>query len=211
MLQSAKKRVVSDGLFYAELNKFLSSELAEESYAGVEIKQTPTATEITIHATRVRDVHGENGRRLRELTTLIEKRFGFKKGGVILYTHKVLEKGLCAAAQCESLRYKLEMGLPVRRACFGILRYVMESGARGCEVIVSGKLRAQRAKAQKFRDGYLLRTGQAAEDYLDVATRHLSMRQGSIGIKVKIMLPQPKKGSATKAQPDIIIVNDPKL
>jgi hypothetical protein len=27
----------------------------------------------------------------------------------------------------------------------------MESGAKGCEVIVSGKLRAQRAKAMKFK------------------------------------------------------------
>jgi small subunit ribosomal protein S3e len=41
----------------------------------------------------------------------------------------------------------------VRRACYGVLRFVMESGAKGCEVIVSGKLRGQRAKAMKFKDG----------------------------------------------------------
>ena len=46
-------------------------------------------------------------------------------------------------AQAESLRYKLLGGLAVRRACYGVLRFVMESGAKGCEVIVSGKLRAQ--------------------------------------------------------------------
>jgi hypothetical protein len=32
-----------------------------------------------------------------------------------------------------------------------VLRFIMESGAKGCEVIVSGKLRAQRAKAMKFK------------------------------------------------------------
>ena len=37
------------------------------------------------------------------------------------------------------------------RACYGVLRFIMESGAKGCEVIVSGKLRAQRAKAMKFK------------------------------------------------------------
>jgi hypothetical protein len=37
------------------------------------------------------------------------------------------------------------------RACYGVLRFVMESGAKGCEVIVSGKLRAQRAKSMKFK------------------------------------------------------------
>jgi ribosomal protein S3 len=36
-------------------------------------------------------------------------------------------------------------------ACYGVLRFIMESGAKGCEVIVSGKLRAQRAKAMKFK------------------------------------------------------------
>lgn len=56
---------------------------------------------------------------------------------------QVANRGLCAVAQAESLRYKLLGGLAVRRACYGVLRFVMESGAKGCEVIVSGKLRAQ--------------------------------------------------------------------
>ena len=42
----------------------------------------------------------------------------------------------------------------------------MESGAKGCEVIVSGKLRAQRAKAMKFKDGYMIAAGHPAEDYI---------------------------------------------
>lgn len=60
-------------------------------------------------------------------------------------------RALCAVAQAESLRYKLAGGLAVRRACYGVLRYIMENGAKGCEIIVSGKLRAQRAKAMKFK------------------------------------------------------------
>ena len=42
------------------------------------------------------------------------------------------------SAQAESLRYKLIGGLAVRRACYGVLRLIMESGAKGCEVAVSG-------------------------------------------------------------------------
>ena len=45
------------------------------------------------------------------------------------------------------------------RACYGVLRFVMEQGAKGAEVIVSGKLRAQRAKAMKFKDGYMISSG----------------------------------------------------
>ena len=37
-------------------------------------------------------------------------------------------------AQAESLKYKLLGGLAVRRACYGVLRFIMESGAKGAEV-----------------------------------------------------------------------------
>lgn len=57
------------------------------------------------------------------------------------------------------MRYKLLGGLAVRRACYGVLRFVMESGAKGCEVLVSGKLRAQRAKCMKFVDGFMIHAG----------------------------------------------------
>ena len=59
----------------------------------------------------------------------------------------------------------------------------MESGAKGCEVIVSGKLRAQRAKAMKFKDGYMISSGHPAVEYIDGCVRHVMLRQGVLGIK----------------------------
>jgi small subunit ribosomal protein S3e len=53
------------------------------------------------------------------------------------------------------------------------VRFVMESGAKGCEVIVSGKLRAQRAKAMKFKDGYFVSSGEPAREYTLAAPSHL--------------------------------------
>lgn len=54
----------------------------------------------------------------------------------------------------------------------------MESGAKGCEVIISGKLRAQRAKSMKFKDGYMIKTGNPTTYYVDEAVRHVLLRQG---------------------------------
>merc|ERR1712097_132100 len=133
---------------------------------------TPVKMEIIIRATRTQSVLGEKGRRIRELTSLVQKRFGFAEGSVELYAEKVANRGLCAIAQAESLRYKLLGGLAVRRACYGVLRFIMENGAKGCEVIVSGKLRAQRAKAMKFRDGYMISTGEPKGHYISEAVRH---------------------------------------
>mmetsp|Transcript_3601 Transcript_3601/g.5009 ORF Transcript_3601/g.5009 Transcript_3601/m.5009 type:complete len:118 (-) Transcript_3601:88-441(-) len=88
----------------------------------------------------------------------------------------------------------------------------MENGAKGCEVIISGKMRAQRAKAMKFRQGYLISTGEPKKHYIDEAVRHVAMRQGMIGIKVKIMMshdPEGKMGPKMML-PDNITVHEPK-
>ena len=176
------------------------------------MKATPIRTEIIIRATKTQSVLGEKGRRIRELTSVVQKRFQFPEGGVELFAERVNNKGLCAQAQAESLKYKLIGGLQVRRACYGVLRYVMESGAKGAEVIVSGKLRGQRAKAMKFNDGYMIKTGHAAQLYTDSAVRHVLMRQGIIGIQVAIMLPHDPEGKMGPSTPlsDIITIIEPK-
>ena len=73
---------MADGVFKAELNEFLTRELAEDGYSGVEVRVTPTRTEIIILATRTQNVLGDKGRRIRELTSLVQKRFKFPKGTV---------------------------------------------------------------------------------------------------------------------------------
>merc|ERR1712195_254292 len=209
---SKKRKFVADGVFFAELNELFTRELAEDGYSGVEVRQTPARHEIIIRATRTQNVLGEKGRRIRELTAVVQKRFGFIPGSVELYAEKVLHRGLCAVAQAESLKIKLLGGLAVRRACYGVLRYVMESGAQGVEVIVSGKIRAQRAKAMKFADGYMIKAGMPVRHFVDSATRHVMLRQGVIGIKVAIMLPHDPQGKAgpKKPMPDKVEVYEPK-
>merc|ERR1712018_30947 len=209
---SKKKKFVLDGLVKAELNELLWRELAEDGYSGVEVRVTPNRTEIIILATRTQNVLGEKGRRIRELTAMVQKRFKFKDDSVELYAEKVANRGLCATAQCESLRYKLLGGLAVRRACYGVLRFIMESGAKGCEVVVSGKLRGQRAKAMKFVDGLMIHTGHPVTEYVDTAVRHVLLRQGVIGLKVKIMLPHDPTGKVgpKTPYPDIVEIREPK-
>ncbi|KAJ1386723.1 hypothetical protein SESBI_40579 [Sesbania bispinosa] len=106
------QKFIADGVFFVELNEVLTRELVGDGYSGVEVRVTPVRTEIIIKATRTQAVLGEKGRRIRELASVMSL----------------------------SATYKIFGGLAVRRACYGVLRFVMESGAKGCEVIVSGKL-----------------------------------------------------------------------
>ena len=201
-----KRKFVADGVMYAEINELMLRELQDGGYGGIEIRNVPMRTEIIIKASRPQDVLGDKGKRIRELNTLIQKRFGFPDGAVELFAERVNNRGLSAQAQAESLKYKLLGGLAVRRACYGIIRFVMESGAKGVEVVVAGKLRGQRAKAMKFRDGYMVKSGNSSVLYNDYATRHVAMRQGMMGCRVRIMLPT----EAGKVLSDVVEISTPK-
>merc|ERR1712156_295821 len=80
---SKKRKFVADGVFKAELNEFLTRELAEDGYSGVEVRVAPTKTEIIIMATRTQNVLGEKGRRIRELTSVVQKDSTFQKTQLI--------------------------------------------------------------------------------------------------------------------------------
>jgi len=209
---SKKHKFVSDGVFNAELNEFLRRELAEMGYSGVEVRKGPAKTDIIIMATRTKDVLGEGGRKIRELTSVVQKRFDLKEGGVDLYAERVQARGLCAIAQCESLRFKLIGGLAVRRACYSVIRCIMEAEALGCEVVVSGKLRGQRAKSMKFVEGLMIHSGDPTNHYVETAVRHVLLKQGVLGIKVKIMHPHDPNGKKgpSKALPDKVPIDQNK-
>lgn len=210
---SKKRKHVADGVFYAELNEFFTRELSEEGYSGIEVRTTPSKTEIVIRATHTQDILGPQGRRIRELTSLVRKRFAIKEGSVALYAERVQQRGLSAVAQCESLKYKLLNNLAIRRAAYGVVRYVMESGAKGVEVVVSGKLRAARAKSMKFSQGFMIHSGQPVNDFIETATRHVQLKQGMLGVKVKIMrdpATDAKVGSPKSTLPDTVIIHPAK-
>ncbi|PWA59374.1 ribosomal protein S3, eukaryotic/archaeal [Artemisia annua] len=80
-----------------------------------------------------------------------------------------------------SLQASWRLAALLTLACYGVLRFIMENRAKGCEVIVSGKLRAQRAKSMKFKDRYMVSSGQPVKEYIDSAVRHMLLRQENLG------------------------------
>ncbi|KAK2948470.1 putative 40S ribosomal protein S3-B [Blattamonas nauphoetae] len=207
-----KRKFVADGVFAAELNAFFQLELSADGYSGLEIRVIPPHTEITIRATRTSSIIGGDGKRLNELTSLVQKRWGFNEKSIRLVAERLKSRAISAVAQAESMVYKITRGLPVRRAAYAIVRYVMENDGRGIEVRVSGKLRGQRGKTMKFRDGYMLKSGEPNKVLVDTAVRHLLMEQGCLGIQVKIMMPTKKQSDfgLDYIQPDVIDILNPK-
>jgi small subunit ribosomal protein S3e len=103
-------------------------------------------------------------------------------------------------------------GFPVRMAANGVIRFVMKSGAKGIEVAVSGKIRAQRAKTMKFKDGYFISSGEPRRVFVDEAVRHVGLKQGVLGVKVRIMISHDPEGvlGPKRPLPDLVDIIEPK-
>merc|ERR1719498_1077346 len=189
---SMKKKFVQEGLFYAEVNEFLNRTLSQDGYSGVEINSQPSFTKIVIKCTKTPEVV----KRIPYIKRLLQLRYKFtEEESLRIFAEKVQVRGLSARAQAQSICYKLKGGLPVRRACYGVLKYIMDNGkAKGVQIVISGKIRGQRAKAMKFNEGYMIASGDAKNDFIVEAVEHVLLRQGTIGIHVKIMLPHDQEG-----------------
>jgi len=212
---TVKRKFVADGVFHAELNEFLTRTLGEEGYAGIEVRATSASTEIRVRCAKCKEMLAKPNRKIKEIKSLLQKRYLYNETDNKLdLSIKPLayERSLCAAAQAEALKYKLLAGTPVRNAANNVMGTVMRQGkAIGCEVRVSGKVRGQRAKAQKYVMGYQVSTGQPREDFIDKAIRHVELRQGMLGIQVKIMQAiEIGQGANKKVMPDHIKIIEPK-
>jgi small subunit ribosomal protein S3e len=187
-LKNRKRKHISDGIFKAELHAFFSRTIDDSGYSGFELTNTLPKPEIIIRVTNTKPLLDDNQRKLRELESLIQKRFDYKQDGIQIKVQRLKQKGLCAAAMAESIKLKLLAQIPVRVAVSSVIRTVVDKEkAKGCEVIISGKMSQQRAKSMKFKKGYMISSGQAKNDYLEIAVRHVGLKQGVMGVKVKIM------------------------
>ena len=209
---NTKKKFVADGVFNAELNAFLTRVLGMEGYAGIEIRATSVATEIRIRVAKHDELKEKGARRIREIKSLIEKRYNFNdEDNKVELTIRPLEydRALDVCANVENLKYKLLSGTPVRMAVNNIMGGVMRRGAVGVTVIIAGKSRGQRAKTQKYTMGYQISTGQPKKEFVDLACRHVLMRAGAIGVKVSIMQSVERKvGKNIQVMPDFIKIFD---
>ena len=154
----------------------------------MEIFKTPLGTRVIINAERPGMIIGRRGRSVKELTIDLEKRFNLENPQIEVNQIDVPE--LDAKVMVQRIASGLARGIHFRRAGYSVLRLVMKAGARGVEITIKGKITSQRARTEKFREGFVAKCGEPALLYVDQATTHVSRKSGVLGVTVKIMLPQ---------------------
>jgi small subunit ribosomal protein S3 len=133
-------------------------------------------------------VIGRRGRSVKELTNELETRFSLENPQIEVNQIPVPE--LNALVMANRIASGLIRGIHFRRAGYSVLRRVMKAGARGVEITIKGKITSQRARTEKFREGFVAKCGEPALLYVDQATVHVPRKSGVLGVTVKIMLPE---------------------
>ncbi len=184
---SIVKRFITESIKNAEIDEFLQKKLERAGYGGVNLSKTPLGTHVVVYAMRPGLVIGRGGETIRELATSLEEKFGVSNPQISVSEIEVPE--LNAYVVASRVASALQKGIHFRRAGFWALNQVMEAGALGCEIVISGKLRTERARFEKFRAGYFPRCGEPALRWMRKTEAHVQLKPGMFGIKVKIMPP----------------------
>ena len=184
---SSTKYFVHNGREYVNIDEYLAKELDRAGYGKVELHKTPLGHRVVIHAIRLGMVIGKAGKNIKRLTEDLEDLFGLESPQ--LEVKEIENPDLVARIQAAKLLSQIERGFHFRRAAHAQIRRIMMAGARGVEVLISGKLSSQRARSEAFRAGFVAKAGNPASVFVDEYVGSTALKQGVIGIKVRIMSP----------------------
>jgi small subunit ribosomal protein S3 len=184
---SIVKRFITESIKKAEIDEFLQKKLERAGYGGVTLSKTPLGTHVVIYAMRPGLVIGRGGETIKDLATVLEEKFKVSNPQISVSEIEIPE--LNAYVVGSRVASALQRGVHFRRAGFWALNQVMDAGALGAEIVISGKLRTERARFEKFRAGYFPRVGEPALKYTRKAEVHVQLKPGIIGVRVKIMPP----------------------
>ena len=178
------KNVIKDNYNAMLLNEFLRKEIKDAGFSKVDITKTPTGTRVTLYVTRPGIVIGKKGFGIKALTQKLETDYGLKNPQIAV--EEIAKPELSPSVMCNRMGSHIERGTAFRRATMWTLQQIMDGGAMGVQITVSGKLRGDRSAFEKHTAGILPRSGYHAETIVEEDISHVQTPMGLIGIRIRI-------------------------
>ena len=169
------------------VREYLLKETERAGFGGLEFNRTPEGTKVTLHAEQVGRVIGRRGKIIHELQRRLQNDFHLDKPR--LEVNEIEEPRLNAQVMASRLASSLERGWFFRRAGHSTSQNIMDAGARGCLIILSGKISGARHRVQKFQKGHIKFCGETALEFMDGGFATAVKKLGTIGCTVRIMRP----------------------
>lgn len=187
---ASERKIVADNVKRVLLKEYLMKETQRAGFGGVDIQRTPMGTRVTLIAERPGLIIGRKGEAIKSLTEAVSSKFQFNNPQIEV--QETENPSLNAQVMAEKLGNALERGWHFRRAGHSTVRRIMDAGAKGCLIIIAGKLTSQRHRVQKFKAGHIKYCGEPRNQFMRKGFAIAKLKPGVIGVTVEIMDPNAK-------------------
>jgi small subunit ribosomal protein S3 len=165
----------------------LRSVLGKAGLSYIKMQRTPLGEKILICSSRPGLIVGKSGSNITKLTKELKDRFQLENPQIELLEEENPMMDVSIVA--EGIANSLERFGTARFKGIGhkAITDVMAAGARGVEVLISGKVPSSRAKKWRFYMGYLKKSGDIAVSGVNTAYSSSKLKTGLVGVQVRIM------------------------
>lgn len=171
------------------IQKFVEESLGHVGISSIKLRKIPLGEKIVVCTSRPSLIVGSKGSNIKALTKELKKRFQLENPqieidevkDIFLDANVVAERIVSSLERFGSARFK--------GAGHKVMENVMNAGALGVEIIISGKIPGARAKSWRFYQGYLKKCGDIAITGVRKSKKTALLKSGIIGVKVSIMPP----------------------
>ncbi|MEE9340396.1 MAG: 30S ribosomal protein S3 [Thermoplasmata archaeon] len=185
-----ERKIVEEKIRRILLKEYLMAKTQRAGFGGLDIQRTPMGYRVTLITERPGLVIGRKGATIKRLTQAVEARFGFENPQIEV--QEVQDASLNSQIMAEKLASALERGWHFRRAGHSTVRRIMGAGAKGCLVVISGKITGQRHRMEKFKAGHIKFCGEPKHLWMREGFAIAKVKLGVIGVKVMIMDPRAR-------------------
>lgn len=187
-----ERKFVQEKFKEYQIQDYIAKTLKNVGHSHTKLVRTPLGEKIIIFASRPGLVVGRKGENIKKLTATLKKKFNLENPQIEI--SEVEQPLLDAQIVAERIASTLERFGTQKFKAIGhkTMSDVMNAGALGIEIIISGKVPSARAKSWRFYSGYLKKSGSIALTGMRNANASAQLKSGTVGVKVKILPPDVK-------------------
>ena len=153
MKQNTIRSMIGRNVERQLVREYLLKETERAGFGGLHFNRTPEGTKVTLSAEQVGRVIGRSGNVIHDLQRRLQEDFNLTNPQ--LEVEEIEDSRINAQVMASRLASSLERGWFFRSAGHSTVQNIMDAGARGCIVILSGKITGARHRVEQFQTGHI--------------------------------------------------------
>jgi len=209
-----ERKIVAHKLREFQIQEYIANDFRNAGICNVKLKKTPLGDKVIISTSRPGLIVGRKGKNIKQLTSVLKNKYHLDNPE--LEIDEVKNIYLNATILGNTIASSLERfgSQRFKGVAHTAMQHVMDSGAKGVEILIAGKVPSARARVWRFYQGYLKKSGDAAVTQVDISFSRAELKTGTVGIKVSVMGGDailPDAVEFTFSKPVVEEKNDPEL